>query len=178
MAWTAPMTFVDGVPISAEELNTHVRGNLLETAPAKAWVQGGYFVSTDTDTIEERTIEYDYVTDSASTSSSSYTNLSGSYGPEVTAETGNSAIIIISCFMQNPTVSTGVVRMSVEISGATTLSALDRYSLMAVGEYGIQATYTTLRKDLDKGINTFTAKYRSSSSDGYFSNRRLIVVPL
>ena len=54
MAWTAPMTAVANAVFTAAQFNTHVRDNLLETAPAKATTTGGYFVATGTNTIVQR----------------------------------------------------------------------------------------------------------------------------
>lgn len=46
MSWTAPRTWVTSEVISAAIMNTHVRDNLLETAPAKASAAGQMVFST------------------------------------------------------------------------------------------------------------------------------------
>lgn len=46
MAWTAPRTWTTGEVVTASHMNTHVRDNLLETAPAKATTAGDLFVGT------------------------------------------------------------------------------------------------------------------------------------
>lgn len=178
MAWTAPKTFVDGVPLTADDLNIHLRDNLLETEVAKVKIPGSYFVSSDTNAVVERTMEEDLTVGAASTSSTSYINLPNSFGPEVTVETGSSAIVIIGCNLYSSVSPDGMNRMSFAVSGATIESAIDRYSVAAFGSRAVEATYTSLRTELTPGDNTFTAKYKTSAGTATFSNRRMIVIPL
>lgn len=46
MSWTAPRTWVTGEVVTAALMNTHVRDNMLETAPAKAAAAGDTFYAT------------------------------------------------------------------------------------------------------------------------------------
>ena len=46
MAWTSPRTYTTGELITASILNTHVRDNLNETAPAKVTTAGDILVGT------------------------------------------------------------------------------------------------------------------------------------
>ncbi len=46
MPWTAPRTWTTGEIVTAAMMNTHVRDNLLETAPAKAVAAGDLFYAT------------------------------------------------------------------------------------------------------------------------------------
>lgn len=46
MAWTTPRTYTTGELVTAAILNTHVRDNLLETAPAKVTTAGDIIVAT------------------------------------------------------------------------------------------------------------------------------------
>jgi hypothetical protein len=46
MAWTAPRTWVSGETLTAALLNTHLRDNLLETAPAKVTTAGDLTYAT------------------------------------------------------------------------------------------------------------------------------------
>lgn len=177
MAWTAPKTFVDGVPLTADDLNIQLRGNLLELDVAKSKVAGGYVVSSDTNRLAERTVETNYTVASADTTSTSYVDLSNSFGPEVTVETGSAAIVIIGCQAQTSASPDGMNRMSFEISGASSYTALDRRSVAAFGALGVVASYTSVLTDLTPGENTFTAKYRTSAGTANFSNRRMIVIP-
>lgn len=52
MAWTAPRTWVTGEIVTAAYLNSNVRDNLLETAPAKATAAGDIFVATASNAIK------------------------------------------------------------------------------------------------------------------------------
>jgi len=46
MVWTAPITFYDGDPLTAAQLNTFVRDNMMETGPGKA-VRDSQLLVTD-----------------------------------------------------------------------------------------------------------------------------------
>ena len=46
MAWTSPRTWVAGETVTASLLNTHLRDNLLETAPAKVTAAGDIVYAT------------------------------------------------------------------------------------------------------------------------------------
>ena len=46
MAWTAPRTWAAGEVVTAALLNTHVRDDLLETAPAKVTTKGDLVAAT------------------------------------------------------------------------------------------------------------------------------------
>lgn len=50
------MTAVSGAAFTAAQFNTHVRDNLLETAPAKATTANGLFVATGLHSIEEQVV--------------------------------------------------------------------------------------------------------------------------
>ena len=51
MAWTAPRTWVVGEVLTAALLNTHLRDNMLETAPAKAATAGDVFYADDANSL-------------------------------------------------------------------------------------------------------------------------------
>ena len=178
MAWTAPMTFTDGSPLTAAQLNTHLRDNLAETAPAKATTEGGYFTSTGPNSITERLTVSAIVPNLDTTTSTSYTDLAATYGPEVTARTGSKAFVIISGLMRVDQGTTQVSRMSYEVSGASSIQAGDQYSIRNSGGAAIMPSFCHVVENLTPGNNTFTAKYRVSSSTGEFSTRRITVFPL
>lgn len=52
MAWTTPRTYTTGELVTAAILNTHVRDNLLETAPAKVTTAGDIIVATGANEIK------------------------------------------------------------------------------------------------------------------------------
>ena len=178
MAWTAPMTFTDGVPLTAAQLNTHLRDNLVETAPAKATTEGGYFVSTGPNSITERLTVSAIVPNLDTTSSTSFTDLDATDGPTVSVRTGSKAFVIISGLMRVNNTTTAVSRMSYEVSGASSISAADNFSIRNTGAAAIMPSFAHVVENLTPGNNTFTAKYRVSSSTGEFSTRRITVFPL
>lgn len=51
MAWTSPRTWVALETVTASQLNTHLRDNLLETAPAKVTTQGDMIYATGANAI-------------------------------------------------------------------------------------------------------------------------------
>jgi len=52
MSWSAPRTWTTGEIVTAAYLNSNVRDNMLETAPAKASAGGDIFVATGTNAIK------------------------------------------------------------------------------------------------------------------------------
>lgn len=176
------MTFTAGTTLTAAQLNTHLRDNLLETATAKAATEGSYFVATGVGAITARTPKTAFVSTSQSTSSTSYVDLATS-GPAVTVTTGNNAIVITSCSMDNNTANIDS-RMSWAISGTTTRAASDstsvrRDGMPATNTVRFSKVYFLDSSELDAGSNTFTAKYcvGDAGSSGTFADRRITVFP-
>jgi len=154
-----------------------VRDNLNETAPAKASAAGQIFVSTAANAIAARTPNADYIATQETTTSTTYTDLATT-GPTVTATTAASAIVAIYC---NQFHSTGLASwMNYDISGATTDASNDNRSLQLQSTGGQHVGATFFHSAiLTAGTNTFTAKYRvSTSGTGTFSVRRLMVIPM
>lgn len=59
------MTFVSNAVLTAAQLNTHLRDNLLETAPAKATAPGRFIVSTGLNSISEHRLAWRSLTRTA-----------------------------------------------------------------------------------------------------------------
>jgi hypothetical protein len=184
MAWTAPMTFVAGNALTAAQLNTHLRDNLLETMPGKATTPGGFFVVDGTAPIrlEERVVTSAALMEPDSTATTTFTDLStGTVGPSVTVNTGTRAMTWFGARMYNGTAAAQCV-MTYEVSGATTSAAADSSALIIDGlntaqrqQQGMYDFLTTLTS----GINTFTCKYRAGGAGtAYFFWRRIGVWPL
>jgi hypothetical protein len=171
------MTAVANSAFTAAQFNTHVRDNLLETAPAKATGSGTHFVGTGTNSIAQRQVQEATVSASESTTSTSYTDLN-TPGPAVTVTTGTRAIVLITADIRAGTAGQ-FGRMSVTISGATSDAAIDSRCLK-FGSPGAgdshQSTFAWMPV-LTAGSNTFTAKYRSSSGTSTYADRRLVVLP-
>ncbi|MFI6819714.1 hypothetical protein ACIBJE_02030 [Micromonospora sp. NPDC050187] len=178
MTWTAPMTAVANSVFTAAQFNTHVRDNLLETAPAKATTSGRIFVAAGLNQIAERQAGIASVIPNETTSSTSPTNLA-TLGPTVTMTTGSRVIVILGSYMSNTSAS-GTNSMSVEVSGATTIAPTDPANAVhfrsssASGEAQISYAFPL---DVTAGTNTFTAKYAVNIGTGTFGRRRIIVLP-
>jgi hypothetical protein len=178
MAWSAPMTAVANSTFTAAQFNQYVRDNLNETAPAKATSAGGYFVGSGVNAIAERRAATGADLTLGTTTSTTFTNLSGtSVGPSVTLETGPAALVIVRCAAENS--GAGSVRMAYEVSGAHSQAPADNrgVSIFGVANVNLGASDATLMTPITPGLNTFTAKYRVSSGTGSFSSRRIIVIP-
>ncbi len=151
MVWTSPITFVDGSALTASQLNTMIRDNLLETAPAKSSLDaiGGYFVTEGYNQIGVRKPSLSNVYD---TTDESYF-IEGQFGdpianmaktppesgPSVTCQTGTTAMVLISTgFLVTGGGTTPVTDpdnqrslvVGVEVSGATTIPATEKQALV------------------------------------------------
>lgn len=192
MAWTAPMTFVANTVLTAAQLNTYLRDNMFEIAPAKATATGGYFISTGKNAVVERHAQQQHFKISAATTYTSGTQLSlldgertestsyadlATIGPSVTATTGTKAMVIIGAELLNAHQSAS--RMTVDVTGASNIAGTDSRAVTAgVGEgRRIGASLAIWYNALTPGANTFTCKYRVSGGMGAFQNRRITVLP-
>lgn len=168
------MTFSSGSVLTAAQLNTHLRDNLLETAPAKATAANQHFVGTGANAIAARLIDDDIVETSESTTSTSYTDLATT-GPTVTSTTGSLALVTVTAECVNNTAA-ATANATFAISGATTTAASDIRRIRNSGTSAIRVSVQTLI-GVTAGSNTFQMKYRASSNTATFENRRIHVFP-
>ncbi len=179
MAWTAPMTAVAGATFSAAQFNQHVRDNLNETAPAKATAASQVPVSTGANAIAMRSPVTARVDVNESTTSTSYVNLATT-GPTVTVSTGTIALVWYAVEIANNT-SNSLAKCSVEVSGASSVTASDAWMLSmdgnAANNYSRGSMCHTFT-GLTSGNNTFTLKYAVGSNTGSFKNREINIFPL
>lgn len=191
MAWTYPMTFTANTVLTAAQLNTHLRDNLMETEAARAQVLGDFFAVDGYNRIGRRRMGWSTISVPESTTSTEYTDLN-TVGPSVTVTTGTRAIVFMSCVMTNATANKRC-RMSWGITSAanagdegaegTSRDPLDKTSLMSdglsAGAESRKSNFDMIESILVPGSNTFTAKYRvSEASTGTYNNRFLAVLPL
>jgi len=125
--------------------------------------------------------DYNYVSATESTTSTSYTNLTTA-GPAVTVTTGTKALVIVSAKIFNGTNNNSLQAfMTYAVSGATTTAAADTWALAASG---IQSTGYQFKMSLASvatltaGSNVFTAKYRATSGTSEFGDRSIFVINL
>lgn len=179
MTWTAPMTAVAGSVYTAAQWNTSIRDNLNETAVAKAQTVSGYSVVSGYNRLVQRTSGTASSDIAETTDSTSYTDLEADPGPALTLLTGSH--VIVSIFGSGRTSGGTAAWISFEISGATSQEAADTYAVQLHVTTGDQwrAGATFGLDTLTPGLNTFTMKYRvSTSGTGTFSSRKIAVIPL
>lgn len=174
------MTAVANDVFTAAQFNTHVRDNLLETAPAKATTAGSFFVTDQANSIGERIPTTSIVNANESTTSTTYADLTTA-GPTVTVNTGANAIVWFASSLGTSSGAGLAIQASVAVSGSTTIAADDNWQIrsdIASGDfirYGAMHMFTTLTP----GSNTFTMKYKvPAATTGNFNQRELVVLPL
>lgn len=180
MAWSAPFTAVANTVYTAAQFNQFVRDNLNETAPAKATSAGSHFVADGVNSIAQRTCTTDTVLTVEQTMATSFADLA-TFGPSVTVTTGPFAWVFIHTQLENT--GGGSTFAGVEVSGATSISGALNRSVNLRGAAGVRLGASTFMLFeggliLTPGSNTFTMKYRVSSGEGTFGDRRLSVIPL
>ncbi|MDT0387803.1 hypothetical protein [Streptomyces dubilierae] len=179
MAWSAPMTAVANSTFTAAQFNTYVRDNLNETAPAKATAASQIPVSTGPNAITMRSPSTARVDTAQTTTSTTYADLA-TIGPRITVETGPIAVIAFAADMTN-TAETSLTKVSVAVSGASSLAASDQWMLStdghAANNFNRHAMVHTF-VGLTPGSNTFTMKYAVGSNSGTFRNREINIIPL
>lgn len=182
MSWTSPKTYTANSTLTAADLNTFLRDNMLECEPAKAQNPGGYFVSTGLNTIAERlpACVYSSTAGTLTTVGSPFRDLTtGGVGPAVTVTTGAKAIVLLNVGMDS-NLAAGSCWTAYGITGATTLIASVDRSISARGAAAEYKGATFLQTGLTPGSNTFTMKYfaGAGTSSCDFLNRRIAVIPL
>lgn len=173
MTWTASV-------LTAAQLNTHLRDNLLETAPARATAAGQHFVSTAPNTLAARTpLSQTVAPGTETTTSTVYTSLV-SAGPSVTVTTGTAALVALSSKMTHNT-NTAEMFASFAVSGATAIAASDTNSISmqpaTASGNSIRVSAVLFVTGLTPGANTFTMQYRVTAGTGSYDRRHLAVIP-
>lgn len=177
MAWTAPMTFTAASVLTATQLNTHLRDNLLETAPAKASIIGSYFAVVGANSIAERRIvrgvNLDYYEETSTTV------VDGSSPLAVTVETGTKVVAMWSAWINNDTANNWS-QMTLRISGATTTASSDDWAMEVDGQpagnpYRVSNIHPFT---VNAGSNTFTTQYRTQGGTAGYLRRELVIFPL
>lgn len=180
MAWTAPMTFSANTALTAAQLNTYLRDNLMETMTAKATYPGAMFFAAEDNSFVERFTDTERINAIESTASTSFTNLD-TVGPVATCDTGTSAIVMLAGHVGNNTTS-AYSTMGYAVSGASSIAAFDMIAVdgiaSATGSNVLGMCGVDLVTTLSPGTNIFTTQYKVGSGTGVFSNRFIAVWPL
>jgi hypothetical protein len=175
MVWSAPMTAVAGSVFTSAQFNQYVRDNLNMTAPALASAAGQIFVSDGVNSIQPRTPSSAYIATSATTTGTSYGDLSDTAGPTVTVTTGVQAIVGLYAALLNSGANNTL--MGFAVSGASSVGAADNFAIGNNGTAGIRYGAWFI-VSLTAGSNTFTAKYKVNAGTGTAVDRRILVIPL
>ncbi|WP_143066017.1 hypothetical protein [Streptomyces sp. CC53] len=180
LAWSAPITAVSGELLTAAEYNASVRDNLAECAPNIATQEGSIFQASAPNRIVERQVVSHRVPeeDSIPTQQTSYVEIRNA-GPFVTAVTGASALVFVTCEMAGNTNTQ--CSASFEVSGSTRISASDKWRVVhdAMEKDHFSRYSVARRVELNPGSNTFRMKYRTGGLGPFrFRNREIVVIPL
>lgn len=181
MTWTAPMTAVAGAVYTAAQWNTSIHDNLNETSVAKAQNVSGYSVVSGYNRLVQRVSGVASSDTAETTDSTSYADLEADPGPSLTLLTGSH--VLVNIFGSGRTTGGTASWISFEISGASSQEAADTYAVQlhvtSTGGDQWRAGATFGLDTLTPGLNTFTMKYRvSTSGTGTFSSRKISVIPL
>lgn len=184
MAWSAPMTAVAGSVWTAAQWNTSIRDNLNETEVARAQTVSGYSVVTSLHRLSERKAVSVNDANEVITAETSYSDpetLAGAVvipGPSLTVFTGQGALVMLYGAPRTTGGTGGWIGF--EISGASSQEASDPYAIQNhVTDPDSWRSGATFGVDLTEGLNTFTMKYRvSTSGTAHFTSRRMFILPL
>lgn len=179
MSWTAPATFTDGNVLSAADMNTFLRDNMLETMPGKATGQLRHYIADGANRIIERQIVKEYIEVADVTSSTSYGDL-GTVGPSITLVASQAVLVFWTMYVENNTAG-ATNCSSIDVSGATVSGPADSKALMIpiyTADKGRQVGMADIIAGLAPGTHTFKLQYRVDSGTGKFAKRSLIVIAL
>lgn len=183
MAWTAPMTFTPTSTLTAAQLNTYLRDNMLQTAPALSDYEGAYFTSTGVNSISERIPAIMNTATASTTTSTAYTDLASGVGPavDVTATVASSKVLVfIRSRMENSLANMGTYS-SWEMSGATVRASIDDTAIRLDGVAAanfVRIGSVDMYQGLAVGTTTFTMKHKVLGGTGTFADRAICVIPL
>lgn len=186
MAWTVPITFVDGDPLTAAQLNTFLRDNLNATAPGIATTPGRLIVTAGKYQLAERqwvqatkrgvvTCDSPWPSDPAE---------EGDPGPSVTFQHGGQFLALYDARIR-PLGGVGVLNYAPVIEG-------DTDNTPSVYRTAVRSNRTSIYyrtggfywfTGLEPGVTTVTMKYGNTpgadaaTEHGDFAERRLTVIP-
>lgn len=182
MAWTAPITFYDGDPLTAAQLNTFIRDNLNATAPGIAAVGGRLIVSRGRNVVNDAQWAYAYAGPTITLSSEwpAEAEEEDDQGPSVRFEHGGTYLLLYDCRMRRISGS-GSMNYAPEItSGPGELPNVYNMAARTAKSTYIRTGSHTLVTGVEPGVTTVTMKYgvTGAASSGDFAQRRLTAVPL
>lgn len=204
MAWTTPKTFTAGSVLTASELNTHLRDNLLETSAAVVTAAGDlsyadaansmgnrlaigaantFLVSTGSAPVWRAAGAVENNSSTFTFTNSGYLDLDAVTGGtagsacSVTATTGTRALVMWRANFSNDTANT-VNYVSYRVSGATTQTADNDRSLSheSSGTNNLMAAASFDFVALTAGVNTFELQAACSGGTAAVNRTELFVM--
>lgn len=185
MAWTAPITFYDGDPLTAAQLNTFVADNLNATAPGIAVTPHQFIVSSGKNSLAARQwvryvdqtffpIEAEWPADP---------DEEAEQGPTVTFPHGGSFLLLYSCFLRVETGTGAANYCPVITDGPGEINDVYEYGVRNSSTSWIKSGSHALIQGVEPGVTTVTMKYGSTPGSGApattrYSNRKLTAIPL
>lgn len=178
MPWTEPVTFYDGDPLTAAQLNTFVVENLLETAPGKATTASRLLTTSNVSQINEQQWARDYKSSEIIVDSkfpSVEEDEGEPLGPSVTVQHGGQMLIMYDCRIM-VTAGGGNAMYVPVINGDMPEDSNDA---VRSGREGNQRSGCWMLWEGDPGLATVTMAYGTSNSSttGAYAQRRLSVLP-
>jgi hypothetical protein len=183
MSWTAPMTAVDNEPFSAAEYEQYIRQNLLVQAPEQVTAANQIPVVVGPNEIATVTPDATHRGNIANTgdpiivTATSYVSL----GVSLTVEAYDTVQVNLKCLMRTST-GDNTRRMSVGVSGASTVPPDDSFSLVvggpSSGNMSILTSSLRTMSGLTPGENTFTLYGKVDTGSASFQYANVGIIPL
>lgn len=178
MAWTDPITFRNGDPLTAAQLNTFIRDNMNETATAKATTAGRFIAVSGLNQVTERQWARGYESEEIFVDGMfpRAENEEGDiYGPTATVETSGLLLILFDSRI-SMSAGDGNAIYAPSINGSMPDSS--NYALRS-GREGIGRCGSYYVAEVDPGLATVTMTYGVSDRDsiGRYAQRRVTVIP-
>jgi hypothetical protein len=179
MAWTAPITFVNGVALTAAQLNA-MQANILETAAAKATTASQYFAATGANALAARIAVSDVIDAIVNITSTTYI---ASTGPSVSVVHGAQALVSIFSTLRNNTTAEYALMSYEWVAGAFAQLPNDNKAIGTVRtgttDVTVECGAVILTTGMTPGTSTCRAMYKvtNAASTGVFDHRRIAVMP-
>jgi hypothetical protein len=185
MAWTSPITFYDGDPLTAAQLNTSLTDNLNATATGVASYARQLVVSSGKNQITTRQWVKANKINAVSISAAfpADPDNEDDFGPEVTFEHGGGFILLYDCTFRRLS-GTGYVNYAPVITaGPGELPAYYNIGVRTVRTDNLRTGGSVIVQGYDAGTTTVTMKYGGSpgtgaAADCRYADRRLTAIPL
>lgn len=176
MAWTAPKTWSPELGVTAAELNTHVRDQLLELGPAKATAAGQILMSAGTHEVAMRGIVSDQADSVVTTTSTSPTTLGGGT-PSVSVTHGGAFLIYFASRMRKLS-GTGVMNCGPAVVGEAGYGAVIGRAVRRQSDKIARFAGHVLHFGLEPGTHTVRLEYWTSNGEAEYAHRTIAVWPL